>query len=306
MEKNVLEVNKLNKTISNKTTIIHDLSFNIKKGEILGLLGPNGAGKTTTIRMLVGLVKKNFGTMKINGIDFDTNKNLYKQKIGAIVENPVLYDYLNGWKNLQQSARIFPDIITEKRLKEMIKLVRLDDVIQDKVSTYSLGMKQRLGIAQALLHKPSLLILDEPTNGLDPKGIHELRDYLHKLSRNGTSILVSSHLLSEMQLMCDRVLILNKGKVINETDVNSLSTEQKSIKIRFFNVNLKKVEDLLKRYDISIKHFESESITIDCEEQLIPNLNRYLVKHGMDILAIEHENTSLEEMFLSLTSEGIK
>ena len=198
-----------------RTTIIDDLTFDVPQGEIFGFLGPNGAGKTTTIRMIVGLMSTTKGQILIKGKNIKTEFEQAIRHVGAIVENPEMYKYLSGYLNLVHYARMVPGV-TKERIDEVVKLVKLENRIHDKVKKYSLGMRQRLGVAQALLHRPSLLILDEPTNGLDPAGIRELRDYLRQLTRTeGITVIVSSHLLSEMELMCDRVAILQQGKLVD-------------------------------------------------------------------------------------------
>ena len=208
-----LEVKNLRKTIGRKE-IIKGLNFELKKGEVFGFLGPNGAGKTTTIRMLTGLIKPTAGTVSICGYDVRKDFTKAMEFLGCIVENPELYPFLSGWDNLLHFARMLPSV-TEKQITETISFVGLDERIHDKVKTYSLGMRQRLGIAQALLNRPKVLILDEPTNGLDPAGIREMREFIRNLAeKEGLSVLVSSHLLSEIQLLCDRVAIMAKGEII--------------------------------------------------------------------------------------------
>ena len=210
----VVQLQNATKRIGNKN-IVNDLSFDIPAGEVFGFLGPNGAGKTTTIRMMVGLIKISQGDIIIKGHSITKDFSKAIRSVGAIVENPDLYKYLTGYQNLKHYARMVPGV-SNARINEMVEIMGLKDRIQDKVKTYSLGMRQRLGIAQALLHRPPLLILDEPTNGLDPAGIHELRNYLKKLAHEeGVAVFVSSHLLSEMELMCDRVGVLQNGKLVS-------------------------------------------------------------------------------------------
>ncbi len=193
---------------------------------MFGFLGPNGAGKTTTIRMLVGLIRPTSGKISICGYDLQKQFTKAIQHIGCIVENPELYPYLSGWENLEHFARMVPGI-TAHRIQEVVELVGLQNRIHDLVRTYSLGMRQRLGIAQALLGKPTVLILDEPTNGLDPVGIREMRQFIRSLAeKEQLSVLVSSHLLSEIQLMCDRVAIMSKGQIIRIDTVEHLLQEQ--------------------------------------------------------------------------------
>src|SRR5690606_40126031 len=209
----VLQLDKVTKKIG-KQTIVDQLSFEVKKGEIVGLLGPNGAGKTTTIRMIVGLIGMTSGEVLINGQSIRSSFSKAIARVGAIVENPEFYSYMTGWDNLKQYQRMIPSITVE-RMKQVVDVVGLTDAMNKKVKSYSLGMRQRLGVAQALLHSPSILILDEPTNGLDPAGIREVRDYVRKLAREeGLSVIVSSHLLSEMEMMCDRIAIIQNGELV--------------------------------------------------------------------------------------------
>lgn len=308
MSEAVLEINGLTKRVQKDKKIVQDASFQVKKGEILGLLGPNGAGKTTTIRMIVGLIRKSEGKVFINGHDLDEEGQKCKAEVGAIVENPAFYDYMSGYKNLQQHARMTKGRISEARINEVVELVQLEDAIKDKVKKYSLGMKQRLGVAQALLHKPSLLILDEPTNGLDPKGIRELRDYLRQLANEGISSLVSSHLLSEMQLMCDRVVIMEKGRIIDETIIESLNEANGEVKqhvsFRVKEGQLAKAEDIIAAMDEAefVKRHNGSVLIVKMDDKQIPELNRRFVSAEIDVFAIELQKTSLEDKFLSLTS----
>ncbi len=214
----VLELKNVSKKLGGRK-VIHELSFSVNSGEIFGFLGPNGAGKTTTIKMIVGLLSIDEGEILIQGKSIKKNYEKAMQMIGGIIENPEMYDYMSGMANLKMFAKMHGNI-SKERIDEVVELVGLTDRINDKVKKYSLGMRQRLGLAQALLHEPKLLILDEPTNGLDPAGIKELRDTLRTLAdEKGVSVLVSSHLLSEMELMCDRFLIIDKGVF---TDIRSL------------------------------------------------------------------------------------
>ncbi len=216
--KTVVQLQGVSKVIKGKT-IIDNLSFDVYEGEVFGFLGPNGAGKTTTIRMIVGLMNISKGDVLISGKSIKKDFEGAIKDVGAIVENPELYKFMSGYQNLKHFARM-QNGITEERMKEVIELVGLTDRINDKVKTYSLGMRQRLGLAQCLLHKPKLLILDEPTNGLDPAGIREIRAYIRKLAQEeGMAVIVSSHLLSEMEMMCDRIGIIQSGKLVDVQQV---------------------------------------------------------------------------------------
>ena len=226
-----VEIQNVSKVIKGKT-IIDSLSFEVKNGEVFGFLGPNGAGKTTTIRMIVGLMEMTSGDIKISGYSVKKNFEKAVGQVGAIVENPEMYKFLSGYQNLLHYARMSKGI-TKEKIAETVKLVGLTDRIHDKVKTYSLGMRQRLGIAQALLHNPKVLILDEPTNGLDPAGIREIRDYVRMLAREkDMAVIVSSHLLSEMEMMCDRIGIIQKGKLVDVQFVNDFIHEsEKTVEI---------------------------------------------------------------------------
>src|SRR4051794_2316933 len=229
MEKKItLAVKNLKKVIGKKE-IIKGLTFDLREGEVFGFLGPNGAGKTTTIRMIVGLIKPTSGSIEICGSNIEENFQEAMTNLGCIVENPELYPYLSGYNNLLHFARMIEGI-GEERIKEVTELVGLTERINDKVKTYSLGMRQRLGIAQALLGRPKVLILDEPTNGLDPAGIREMRQFIRFLAeKEGLSVLVSSHLLSEIQLLCDRVAIISKGTIIRTDTVHQLLANRERV-----------------------------------------------------------------------------
>ncbi len=211
----ILDVQNVKKVIGGKT-IIEDISLSIEQGDILGFLGPNGAGKTTLIKMITGLYNINSGHILVNNIDLSHHHDQALQYIGAVIENPEMYPYLSGYDNLVICANMHSGI-TKERIQHVVRLVKLENRIHDKVKKYSLGMKQRLGIAQALLHRPKLLILDEPTNGLDPMGIIELREMIKNLAhKEKTGVLISSHILGEMELVCNKFCIIDNGKIIFE------------------------------------------------------------------------------------------
>lgn len=219
----VLSIKGLNKTIGKKQ-ILHDINLECYSGEVFGFLGPNGAGKTTTIKTVVGLLLLDEGEIQVCGYDILKDYEKAMANIGGIVENPEMYKYLTGRENLRQYARMRG--LDYGEIDRAVELVKLANRIDDKVSKYSLGMRQRLGVAQALMHKPRLLILDEPTNGLDPQGIKELRDILKALAHeDGVCVVVSSHLMSEMELMCDRVGIIAGGKMIGTYTMEEIVTQ---------------------------------------------------------------------------------
>jgi len=292
-----LEVKDLRKTIR-KREIIKGLSFTLYRGEVFGFLGPNGAGKTTTIRMLVGLIKPTSGTILISGKNVQTQFKEAMEKLGCIVENPELYPYLSGWENIEYFARMDPSI-TQDRLGEVAKMVGLTDRIHDRVGTYSLGMRQRLGIAQALLGNPHLLILDEPTNGLDPAGIREMREFIRFLAKNeGLSVLVSSHLLSEIQLLCDRVAIILDGKIIRTDTVESLLAEQERV---IWKVEPIQAAKKLLQEETDVKEGEDQTLITPYIEEQIADWNKKLVNAGIKVKEMEAKLPALEDLFLELT-----
>jgi ABC-2 type transport system ATP-binding protein len=291
-----LAVHNLRKKIGRRE-IIKGLNFELERGEVFGFLGPNGAGKTTTIRMLTGLIKPTNGSITICGYDVLKNFTKAMQYLGCIVENPELYPYLSGWDNLLHFARMLPDI-DEKRISETVALVGLEDRINDKVKTYSLGMRQRLGIAQALLNRPRVLILDEPTNGLDPAGIREMRQFIRTLAENeGLSVLVSSHLLSEIQLLCDRVAIMSKGEIIRIDTVENLLTNQERLQWRVTPLMEGKV--VLEQFTQVI--VEDEYLITPIEGENAGVWSKALVEAGVTILEMNRKIPVLEDLFLQLT-----
>ncbi|MDQ0245017.1 ABC-2 type transport system ATP-binding protein [Bacillus fengqiuensis] len=296
-----LEIRNATKKIGKKT-IIDDVSFNVEKGEVFGLLGPNGAGKTTIIRMIVGLMNMTSGDIFVNGLHIKKQFTEAMHHIGAIVENPELYKFLTGYQNLVHFARMLPNV-TADRIDEVIELVKLEDRIDDEVRTYSLGMRQRLGVAQALLHKPSVLILDEPTNGLDPAGIRELRSYLHHLAETeGTTVIVSSHLLSEMELMCDRAAIIQAGRLLDVKAVRQMAESTEKRRVQFEVDDCAKTYELLAQIDakLAIKKLENGFET-DLSKEDIAKLNEKLVQHGIKVFEIKSMEKTLEDRFLEMT-----
>lgn len=292
-----LSVQNLSKKIG-KREIIKNISFELKAGEVFGFLGPNGAGKTTTIRMIVGLIKPTSGTIHICGYNVKKNFSKAMERLGCIVENPELYPYLTGWENLNFFARMLSDI-DDTRIQEVVDLVGLKDRIHDKVKTYSLGMRQRLGIGQALLSRPKVLILDEPTNGLDPSGIREMRQFIRFLAKEeGLSVLVSSHLLSEIQLLCDRVSIILHGEIIHTESVQELLAHQEKVIWKFSP--MEKGIEILEKVSPSVKVMEDKVITPYVEDE-VSNWSRMLFEAEVEIKEMNRQIPSLESLFLELT-----
>ncbi|ERI08108.1 ABC transporter ATP-binding protein [Aneurinibacillus aneurinilyticus] len=306
-EQTIIQIRNLTKKIGRKK-LVDSLTFDIKKGEVFGFLGPNGAGKTTTIRMIVGLMSITKGEVIIEGKSIAHEFEQAIQHVGAIVENPEMYKFLTGYQNLVHFANMVPGGIKKERIKEVIKLVGLESRIHDKVKTYSLGMRQRLGVAQALLHKPSVLILDEPTNGLDPSGIRELRDYLRSLAQNeGVSVIVSSHLLSEMELMCDRIAIIQNGKLIDVKRITELvQNNEEEITVMFTVAQSQIAIEQVKKYmaDAHISMTET-GFQITIERERIPDIITLLADNCVRIYEVKHITKTLEDKFLEMT-EGEK
>lgn len=287
-----------------RTTLIDDLTFDVPQGEIFGFLGPNGAGKTTTIRMIVGLMSITKGQILVKGKNIKTEFEKAIRHVGAIVESPEMYKYLSGYHNLVHYARMVPGV-TKERIDEVVSLVKLEDRIHDKVKKYSLGMRQRLGVAQALLHRPSLLILDEPTNGLDPAGIRELRDYLRYLTRTeGISVIVSSHLLSEMELMCDRVAILQRGKLVKVMPIQDFTRGKDETQTYLIQATPPEQAMIaLKQMDGVQKVGLSQEgiVEVTTEREYIPDILRELMQNHIRIYGVQMVSRSLEEQFLEIT-----
>nr|WP_239004515.1 ABC transporter ATP-binding protein [Paenibacillus tepidiphilus] len=292
----------VSKTIGSKT-LVSDLTLDIPPGQVFGFLGPNGAGKTTTIRMMVGLISISKGDILICGRSVKDHFEEAIANVGAIVENPEMYKFLTGYQNLRQYARMVRGVGKE-RIDEVIKLVGLEQRIHDKVKTYSLGMRQRLGVAQALLHRPKLLILDEPTNGLDPQGIRELRDYLRRLCiEEGTTVFVSSHLLSEMELMCDSVAIIQNGKLVDVKQLKAVgdSIAVSSVETLFDVDNPQAALELIGRGQL-----QPGGIVLEAGREEVAGLNARLVAAGIKVYGIRTLSRSLEDQFLEITGgEGI-
>ncbi len=304
-KKKILEVKSINKKIGKKQ-ILKDISFYINEGDILGFIGPNGAGKTTAIKLILGLQSITSGEIYINGFNVEKNYKKAIAKVGAIVENPDSYMYLTGYDNLKMNARLYKGI-TKKRIEEVIHLVGLENRINDKVSKYSLGMRQRLGIAIALLHKPNLLVLDEPNNGLDPEGIRELRNLLRKLAREeNIAIMIASHNLSEIESLCTTISIINKGEIL-ETDALEHIRAQVNEKYLF---KLSEIEDFVKlrrlfeyvlQREVKLEERDKQSFYVQINEEDVPALTYALTKEKYLIYEISKEKSTLEDAFISRT-----
>ncbi|WP_379136512.1 ABC transporter ATP-binding protein [Paenibacillus sp. sgz500958] len=299
----VLQMNEVSKIIKGNV-IVDKLSFDIRKGEIVGLLGPNGAGKTTTIRMMTGLISMTEGDVLVHGHSIRNEFNEAIAHIGAIIENPEFYPYMTGLDNLKQYQRM-TDGIEDSRIDEVVQLVGLQEAMNKKVKAYSLGMRQRLGIAQALLHRPKLLIMDEPTNGLDPAGIREMREYMRTIAEvEGISILISSHLLAEIEQICHRAVVIQNGKLVTVTNLGVEQDHEGVVTLSFRVNSLEKALDVLKdSNDVQILGTESSrsEVTVSLREQLVPDIAAALSAGGAGIHRITENKQSLEEDFLKWT-----
>ena len=278
-------------------TIVDNVSFELRPGEVFGFLGPNGAGKTTTIRMLVGLIRPTSGRVTICGYDVRRDFEAAMRCVGCIVENPDLYRFMTGRENLEHFARMLG--VPGAEIERVAELVSLEHRLDQRVGTYSLGMRQRLGVAQALLGSPRLLILDEPANGLDPAGIREIRTLLRRLAaERGMAVFVSSHLLGEVELMCDRVAIIHKGRILKEGDVRELISSRREMELRVDDVD--RAALLLAEKNI-VHTINDGLIDVDIDEADTPPLVAELVRNGVAIFHAQRKVHTLEELFLETT-----
>lgn len=291
----ILECQNLCKRFGKKQ-ILKDVSFEIDEKDILAFIGPNGSGKTTTIKLILGLQNIDSGSVKING--YDVEKDFVKsiERVGAIVENPDTYMYLSGWQNLKLVANLYKGV-TDDDLKTIVKTVGLENRIHDKVSKYSLGMRQRLGIARALINKPNLLVLDEPTNGLDPEGIKDLRILLKRLAKEGMGILISSHNLAELESFCNKVLIIDNGVILEKSEVKKFKDNNNKYLFKVDNTKNIKLDGM---YEVTKTTF-----CINGEKESIASIIKTLVNEDIKIYEVTLTELTLEEAFLKKTG-GMK
>ncbi|NLU36462.1 MAG: ABC transporter ATP-binding protein [Clostridiales bacterium] len=298
----LLRIENLTKIIRNRK-ILDKISLSVNAGEIVGFLGPNGAGKTTTIKLILGLFHITEGSISICGHDVVTDFENAMKYVGGIVENPDLYKRMTGRENLEYFASMHEGV-DKKNIDDIVELVKMSERIDHKVKTYSLGMCQRIGIAQALLHNPRLLVLDEPTNGLDPLGIKELRDMLKYLSKEaGVGVFISSHLLSEMELMCDRIYIIDNGVIIGEKRINQEEETVDEIlyEYTFITDNNEKTMEILNKRNINYETANG-GIKAVMNRSDIPGIIEKLVHEGIGIYDVNQKHQSLEQDFLSITT----
>ena len=298
----VIQVTHLTKDFKD-VKAVNDLSFSVEAGQVYGFLGQNGAGKSTTIRMLLTLIKPTSGNIEIFGVNLQKHRNEILRQVGAIIERPDLYKYLTALENLRIFAAMSGVKVSEKKLMDQLAMVGLAERAHSKVKTYSQGMKQRLGIATALVHDPKLIILDEPTNGLDPQGIADIRNLILHLSKEmNKTLLISSHLLSEMELIADSMIIIDKGKKVVEGKVNELFDPAETV------VELKTTDDAAtyeKLQQSALKNMvqgkRNDCILLKLHRDEIPAVMKELVQMDIEVLSF-YSKHSLEDYFLSLTA----
>ena len=299
----IIEINSLSKNFKDLRAV-NRLNLNVFEGDVFGFLGPNGAGKSTTIRMLLSLIKPSEGSIKLFGKTLEKNRIEILKRIGAIVEKPDFYGYLSAYKNLEILGKISGKEISKNRIMEVLEIVGLSKRYKSKVKTFSHGMKQRLGLGQALLHDPDLIILDEPTTGLDPQGMKEIRDLILHLSKEKKkTIFLSSHILHEVELVANRMIIINKGTMKVEGLVNDLLNAKK-LKVSFEVNDEEKTISLLGQsgWKDKLEYNAKTVFMFSLENDEIAQLNKYLVENGISVSAVI-PTRSLEDYFLKITDE---
>ncbi len=286
-----------------KRLAVDNLNLEVKRGEIFGFLGPNGAGKTTTIRMALGLIAPSAGNVEILGQDVATHRAHILPRVGALVETPALYLYMSGRNNLRAVGSVLGGV-PDERIDAVLELVGLRARQKDRVRTYSLGMKQRLGVAIALLQDPDILILDEPANGLDPAGIVEMRDLMHRLAAEGKTVFISSHMLSEVQQICTRVAIINLGRLISESSIEELISGRGEFTVKLERANEALALIQTQPWGRSSRLDSSGALVTLAPEGRGRNLNLFLVNAGFAPDMLTQTTQDLEQVFLSLTNSG--
>lgn len=300
----VIEIEDLSKQFR-EVKAVDNLSLTVYKGDVFGFLGPNGAGKSTTIRMLVSLINPTNGKIKIFGKDLKTNRIDILKHLGAIVEKPDFYGYLSAYKNIEILGKLSQTDVSNKRIMEVLELVGLEKRYKSKVKTFSHGMKQRLGLAQALLHDPDLIILDEPTTGLDPQGMKEVRDLLLYLSNEKKkTIFISSHILYEIELIANRMIIINKGTKVVEGYVEDLLNSN-NLKVSIEVNDIEKAKAIINSsfWNGRIESSDSNKLIFSLTNDEIPKVNRFLVENNIEVSAVV-PTRSLEQYFLNITEKG--
>lgn len=295
-----IETTGLTYTFSGGDTVLKNINLQVPTGAIYGFLGPNGAGKTTTLRLVLGLLKKQQGNIAIFGKEFDANRVEILQNLGSLIEAPSLYGHLTATENLQVWQSIYQ--CPKRRIAEVLDIVGLSNTGKKKAGKFSLGMKQRLSIAVALLHNPKLLVLDEPTNGLDPNGIIEIRELLKKLNTElGTTIVISSHLLAEIEKMVSHVGIIHKGSILFQGTLEELHLKQNQASFISFNTaNSAKTAELIAAKGLQPVHTNGVVTIPTVDKQTVAKINAALVNNGVDVYEISTVKNDLESIFIDL------
>ena len=303
----IIETEKLQRTFGEHTAV-DEITFHVKQGEVFGLLGPNGAGKTTTVRLLNGILPPSSGMARVFGFDPVMQGVLIRRRTGVLTETPTLYERLSAQKNLEFFGTLqeIPENDLIHRVDEMLGFFELTPRANDKVETFSKGMKQRLALARALIHKPPLLFLDEPTSGLDPEAAQQVNDLIASLTdQNGQTVVLATHNLTEAQQLCDRVAVMNKGRILALGSLDELSKKLLPVTwvdIKLYKVSSKNVSELLKTHRGVIQvSAEDDALSIQVEEEdVIPNVVRHLVEHGESILKVNPRDYTLEDIYFAL------
>lgn len=298
--KQILKVDNLTKKRGNKV-VVDNLSFSVNEGDIFGFLGPNGVGKSTTMKMILNLIKKDGGKVYIDGFDIDSNFKDAIKNVSAIIENPAIYLDLTAYENLKIAKNFSDSYNVSLEIEDVLSIVGLKGRGNEKAKNYSLGMKQRLSIAMALIKNPKIILLDEPTNGLDPKGVVEMRELIKELShKHNKTIIISSHVLHEIEIMCNRVVIINKGKQILESDMDSIVNQKNLFFIRTTDID-KSIELLQGKTYAKLHKVEQHGITVQANETSISLLTKEFIKNDICIYEISSNNKSLEDLFIEIT-----
>lgn len=304
MQTPVIETNQLNFSFSKGVKTLNDVNLVVPQGSVYGFLGPNGAGKTTTLRLLLGLLKNQHGKLQIFGKDFSSHRIEILKRLGSLIEQPSLYLHLSAKENLEIYRLVYK--VSKQRVDEVLSIVGLENTGKKKAKQFSLGMKQRLSIAIALLHQPELLILDEPTNGLDPNGIIETRELIKKLNReHNTTVLVSSHILNEVERMATHVGIIHKGKMLFQgtlQDLQQMKTRQTSLEIETSD-NSRALTILNGQFQV--KQHENKIMLPFQDKAQTARINKMLVQDGLDVYALHPQQSDLEQLFIDITSNGL-
>ena len=296
----ILSIKNLDKKYG-KVHAVNNLSFDIKKGNVYGILGPNGSGKSTTLGIILNVVNKTSGSFSWFDNKLSTHEAL--KKVGAIIERPNFYPYMTAVQNLKLICKIKG--VSNDKINEKLKVVNLYERRDSKFKTYSLGMKQRLAIASALLNDPEILILDEPTNGLDPQGIHEIRQIIKNIAKNGTTILLASHLLDEVEKVCTHVLIIRNGVKLYSGSVHNMVVSNGVIEVKTDNDKDKMVNILKNYFEIAAVEVEGDLVTARLENEISASqLNKHLYENGIIVSHLVKRKLSLEQQFLDLTNNN--